>query len=45
MGEPRDLFVRAAELADAEIIGKLLPGFNSEFGERTPGPTALADRI
>jgi GNAT superfamily N-acetyltransferase len=43
-GRP-DLTVRRAELADAEAIGRLLHDFNSEFGEPTPGPGALADRI
>jgi GNAT superfamily N-acetyltransferase len=43
-GRP-DLTVRRAELADAEAVGRLLHDFNSEFGEPTPGPGALADRI
>jgi ribosomal protein S18 acetylase RimI-like enzyme len=43
-GHP-DLTVRRAEFADAEAIGQLLHDFNSEFGEPTPGPGALADRV
>ncbi|MGH2698553.1 MAG: GNAT family N-acetyltransferase [Actinomycetota bacterium] len=45
MSDSPDLFVRSADLADAEIIGKLLYDFNTEFGEPTPEPRALADRI
>jgi ribosomal protein S18 acetylase RimI-like enzyme len=37
--------VRRAEAADAEIIGRLLHDFNTEFDEITPGPEALADRV
>jgi ribosomal protein S18 acetylase RimI-like enzyme len=40
-----ELAVRRAELADAEAIGQLLHDFNSEFGEPTPGPRALAERV
>jgi GNAT superfamily N-acetyltransferase len=45
MSSRPDLTVRRADLADAEAIGRLLHDFNSEFGEPTPGPGALADRI
>ncbi|MGH2734158.1 MAG: GNAT family N-acetyltransferase [Actinomycetota bacterium] len=45
MNDSRDLFVRRAELADTEMIGRLLHDFNSEFGEPTPDPSALADRM
>lgn len=45
MSDSRDLLVRRAELADAEMIGRLLYDFNSEFGEPTPAPSALADRM
>jgi ribosomal protein S18 acetylase RimI-like enzyme len=45
MNDSRDVVVREAELADAETIGMLLHDFNSEFGEPTPGPAALAERI
>jgi len=37
--------VRRAGVADAEIIGRLLHDFNTEFDEITPGPEALADRV
>jgi ribosomal protein S18 acetylase RimI-like enzyme len=40
--EPR---VRAAEIADADAVGRLLHSFNTEFGEPTPDPDALADRV
>ena len=39
------LAVRRAGPRDAERIGELLHDFNSEFGEETPGPEALARRI
>lgn len=37
--------VRRAGSADAEVIGRLLHDFNTEFEEITPGPEALADRV
>jgi GNAT superfamily N-acetyltransferase len=37
--------VRVASAADAAAIGRLLHDFNSEFGDPTPGPAALAARI
>lgn len=37
--------VRLAQRADAEVIGRLLHEFNSEFDEPTPGPLALAHRV
>ena len=37
--------VRRAEVADAETVGRLLHDFNSEFGEFTPGPRVLAERV
>jgi len=40
-----DLAVRRAGAADADVIGRLLHDFNSEFEEPTPGPRALADRV
>ena len=40
-----DLTVRLAKVDDAEIIGRLLHDFNSEFDDPTPGPRALADRV
>jgi ribosomal protein S18 acetylase RimI-like enzyme len=36
---------RRAQLADAAAIGRLLHDFNTEFGEPTPSPAALAERI
>ncbi len=45
MSDSPSLFVRDADLEDAEIIGKLLYDFNTEFGEPTPQPRALADRM
>jgi ribosomal protein S18 acetylase RimI-like enzyme len=37
--------VRLASVRDVETIGKLLYDFNREFGEPTPSPAALADRL
>jgi ribosomal protein S18 acetylase RimI-like enzyme len=37
--------VRMADLEDAEVIGQLLHDFNREFGEPTPGPGVLGDRM
>jgi ribosomal protein S18 acetylase RimI-like enzyme len=37
--------VRAARPADAEAIGRLLHDFNTEFGDPTPGPAKLAERV
>lgn len=37
--------VRVAEPADAEAIGRLLHDFNDEFGDPTPGPAKLAERV
>jgi ribosomal protein S18 acetylase RimI-like enzyme len=42
---PTALTVRVASSADAEAVGQLLHDFNSEFGEPTPGPDQLAERI
>ena len=42
---PTALTVRIASSADAEAVGQLLHDFNSEFGEPTPGPDRLAERI
>jgi ribosomal protein S18 acetylase RimI-like enzyme len=41
----REHAVRRGELADAQAIGRLLHDFNTEFGEPTPGPRALAERV
>lgn len=40
-----DLTVRPAGPEDAERVGRLLHDFNTEFGDATPGPRALAERI
>jgi GNAT superfamily N-acetyltransferase len=40
-----DSAVRAATGADAANIGRLLHDFNSEYGDPTPGPDKLAERI
>ena len=37
--------VRLATQADAASAGRLLHDFNTEFGELTPGPKALAERV
>jgi ribosomal protein S18 acetylase RimI-like enzyme len=37
--------VRRADAADAEVVGRLLHDFNTEFEDPTPGPAALADRV
>ena len=37
--------VRLAEPADAETVGRLLHDFNTEFGDTTPGPDKLAERV
>lgn len=37
--------VRLATPEDAEAIGRLLDAFNREFGDPTPGPAALAERV
>ena len=45
MSSPPDLAVRRGETLDAEVIGRLLHDFNSEFDEPTPGPRRLAERV
>jgi ribosomal protein S18 acetylase RimI-like enzyme len=37
--------VRRADASDAEVVGRLLHDFNTEFDEPTPGPSALAERV
>ena len=37
--------VRRAEVADAEVVGRLLHDFNTEFEEPTPDSRALAERV
>lgn len=36
---------RLACLADFDAVGRLLHDFNREFGDPTPGPRAIADRM
>jgi len=45
MSSSRDLAVRLAQPADADMVGQLLHDFNTEFGDPTPGPVRLAARI
>jgi len=45
MSESSEHGVREALPADAETIGRLLHDFNTEFGDTTPGPRALAKRV
>jgi GNAT superfamily N-acetyltransferase len=45
MSSWRDLAVRLAQPADADMVGQLLHDFNTEFGDPTPGPVRLAERI
>jgi ribosomal protein S18 acetylase RimI-like enzyme len=45
MSNRDDHVVRAAEVGDAEAVGRLLHDFNEEFDEPTPGPRALGERI
>jgi ribosomal protein S18 acetylase RimI-like enzyme len=37
--------VRRAYTSDAEAAGRLLHDFNTEFGDVTPGPAAMAERV
>ncbi len=37
--------MRRAAAADADAVGRLLHDFNSEFGDFTPGPEAVAGRV
>lgn len=45
MPDPRDTVVRAAGPGDLDGVGRLLHDFNREFGEPTPSPPVLADRL
>jgi len=40
-----DPVVRRADVADADTVGRLLHDFNREFGDSTPGPRALGQRV
>ena len=37
--------VRRASAADAQVVGRLLHDFNTEYDDPTPGPDALAERL
>jgi GNAT superfamily N-acetyltransferase len=39
------LAVRVADIADAEVVARLLHDFNREFDTPTPGPAVLAARL
>lgn len=45
MAGPSEIVVRAAGLQDLDGAGRLLYDFNTEFGEATPLPSVLADRL
>ena len=45
MSAPPELTVRRADAGDVAAIGLLLHDFNTEFGEPTPSPEALAERF
>jgi ribosomal protein S18 acetylase RimI-like enzyme len=45
VSSPPEAGVRLGRLADADRIGQLLDDFNREFGDATPGPEKLAERI
>jgi ribosomal protein S18 acetylase RimI-like enzyme len=42
---PAPPLIRFAEPHDVEAVGRLLDDFNREFGEPTPGPQQLAQRV
>ncbi|MGH2951592.1 MAG: GNAT family N-acetyltransferase [Solirubrobacterales bacterium] len=43
-GNPREIAVRRAEVADAPEVARLLHDFNTEFSEPTPGVAVLTER-
>ncbi len=45
MSHRPDPSVRRAGPDDADVVGRLLHDFNTEFEDITPGPTALAERF
>src|SRR4051794_29416638 len=44
-GPPVPSTVRRAHDGDADAVGRLLHAFNTEFGDPTPPPDALAERM
>jgi ribosomal protein S18 acetylase RimI-like enzyme len=44
-GPRPDHAVRRGDAGDAEVIGRLLHDFNTEYDDVTPGPEALAQRV
>jgi ribosomal protein S18 acetylase RimI-like enzyme len=45
MSASPELGVRLAQPVDADAVGRLLHDFNVEFGDLTPGPARLAERV
>ena len=45
VAHPSEIVVRPAGLRDLDAVGRLLHDFNTEFGEPTPSPSVLADRL
>jgi GNAT superfamily N-acetyltransferase len=45
VSDPPSLSVRRGTSRDAVDIGRLLHDFNNEYGDPTPGPARLAERI
>jgi GNAT superfamily N-acetyltransferase len=45
MSDPVHPLTRIATRSDAEAVGQMLYDFNEEFGEPTPMPAVLAERI
>ena len=45
MNHRPEIAVRSAGAQDLDAVGRLLHDFNREFGEPTPAPSVLADRL
>jgi ribosomal protein S18 acetylase RimI-like enzyme len=45
MSASEHVTTRVAQPADAQVIGRLLHEFNLEYGDLTPGPAKLAERM
>ena len=45
MNDRPEIAVRSAGVEDLDAVGRLLHDFNREFGEPTPVPLVLADRL